>query len=48
MAFQRVRNNVKATQPKEKISSVGTPVLGFEIKIIDEKGMECPPTWLVK
>ena len=34
---------LKPHNQRKKISSVGTPVLGFEIKIIDEKGMECPP-----
>ena len=30
---------LKPHNQRKKISSVGTPVLGFEIKIIDEKGM---------
>jgi acyl-CoA synthetase (AMP-forming)/AMP-acid ligase II len=34
---------LKPHNQRKKISSVGTPVLGFEIKIIDEKGIECPP-----
>ena len=34
---------LKPHNQRKKISSVGTPVLGFEIKIIDEKGTECPP-----
>jgi long-chain acyl-CoA synthetase len=34
---------LKPDYQKKKIGSVGTPVLGFEIKIIDEKGSECPP-----
>ena len=34
---------LKPYDQKEKFGSVGTPVLGFEIKIIDEKGRECSP-----
>ncbi|MDC3076088.1 AMP-binding protein [Paracoccaceae bacterium] len=34
---------LKPYDQKKKFGSVGTPVLGFEIKIIDEKGKECSP-----
>ena len=34
---------LKPHDQRKKFGSVGTPVLGFEIKIIDEKGNECPP-----
>ena len=32
---------LKPCDQRKKFGSVGTPVLGFEIKIIDEKGKEC-------
>ena len=34
---------LKPYDQRKKFGSVGTPVLGFEIKIIDEEGKECPP-----
>ena len=34
---------LKPHDQRKKFGSVGTPVLGFEIKIIDEKGNECSP-----
>ena len=34
---------LKPNDQRKKFGTVGTPVLGFEIKIIDEKGKECPP-----
>jgi len=34
---------LKPYDQRKKFGSVGTPVLGFEIKIIDEKGKECSP-----
>ena len=33
---------LKPYDQRKKFGSVGTPVLGFEIKIIDEEGKECP------
>ena len=35
---------LKPYDQKKKFGSVGTPVLGFEIKIIDEEGKECSST----
>ena len=34
---------LKPCDQRKKFGSVGTPVLGFEIKIIDEEGKECSP-----
>jgi acyl-CoA synthetase (AMP-forming)/AMP-acid ligase II len=34
---------LKPSAPPEKFASVGTPVLGFDVRIIDEAGNECPP-----
>lgn len=34
---------LKPHQHAEKFASVGTPVLGFELRILDEEGNECPP-----
>lgn len=34
---------LKPYDQRKKFGSVGTPVLGFEIKIINEKGRECSP-----
>ena len=34
---------LKPHQHAEKFASVGTPVLGFELRILDEDGNECPP-----
>ncbi|MBU6273078.1 MAG: AMP-binding protein, partial [Betaproteobacteria bacterium] len=33
---------LKPTHPPEKFDTVGTPVLGFELRIIDEQGRELP------
>lgn len=33
---------LKPSAPPEKFASVGTPVLGFEVRILDDAGNECP------
>ncbi len=33
---------LKPHQHHEKFASVGTPVIGFELRILDEEGRECP------
>lgn len=34
---------LKPGAPPEKFASVGTPVLGFDVRIVDDAGTECPP-----
>ncbi|MGM0583411.1 MAG: class I adenylate-forming enzyme family protein [Pseudomonadota bacterium] len=34
---------LKPWEHEEKFDTVGTPVLGFELRILDEDGNECPP-----
>ncbi len=34
---------LKPGAPPEKFASVGTPVLGFDLAIVDDAGVECPP-----
>jgi long-chain acyl-CoA synthetase len=33
---------LKPSAPPDKFASVGTPVLGFEVRILDDAGNECP------
>lgn len=34
---------LKPEEHAEKFNTVGTPVLGFEVRVIDDEGRECPP-----
>jgi acyl-CoA synthetase (AMP-forming)/AMP-acid ligase II len=34
---------LRPSDPAEKFATVGTPVLGFEVTVLDDAGRECPP-----